>query len=243
MKSAGIFLLSLTMAVVLSGCDIADRIPLTPRDAAEAARPFGTPTREKLEETEEGTRYRWTLESRRPATWSQALSTIRRTRENRCPDGQFADDLDFKPALDKSTTASYTHEYPAGTLFIMEQRCPAPPSYQFTFDKQLDTAEATRLVEQRIQERAGGRRVSTVVIPFHAKPEMPLFEQVRMTLAAFAQGQAETCPDAFRFSYMSLGVQPSPDDDEQTPDAYLGFITDCLDGAKSAPWPVPEAES
>ena len=48
-----------------------------------------------------------------------------------------------------------------------------------------------------------------------------------MTLAAFAQGQAETCPDAFRFSYMSLGVQPSPDDDDQTPDAYLGFSVAC----------------
>ena len=241
MKSAGIFLLSLTMAVVLSGCDIADKIPLTPRDAADAARPFGTPTREKLEETEEGTRYRWTLESRRPATWGQAESTIRRLRDNRCPDGQVAVDLDYQPALDRTSAASYTHEYPAGTLFIMEQRCPAPPTYQFTFDTQLDSVEAARLVDRRIQERAGGRLVSVAVIPLHLTPEMPLFEHVRLTLAAFAQGQAERCPEAFRFSYMSLGVQPSPDDDEQTPDAYLGFIVDCVDGAKSAPWPVPEA--
>ena len=228
------------MAVVLTGCDIADKIPLTPRDAAEAARPFGTPAKEKLGEAHEGTLYRLTVEARRPVTWRQALFTIRRSRVNLCPDGQIADDVGYEPALDKTSNASYIHEHPAGTLFIMEQRCPAPPSYQFTFDKRLDPIEATRLVERRIQERAGGRLVSTAVIPFHVTPEVPLFEHVRVTLAAFAQGQAESCPDAFRFSYVSLGVQPSPDDDGQTPDAYLGFITDCVDGAESAPWPEPE---
>ncbi|KFL37314.1 hypothetical protein [Arenimonas donghaensis] len=237
MKRAGNIPAALALAAALSGCEIADKIPLTPRQATEAAKPVGTPSKEKLEDTDEGTLYRWTVEAQHSATWGHALTAIRRQREVRCPDGQYPLDLDYTPELDKTSQESFSEKHPPGTLFVLKQRCPAPPDYQFTFDSRLSPAEAGKLIDRRLQERAGGPLVSTVVLSLHVSPDFPLFEHVRLMLSTFAQSQAATCPDAFRFSYLTLGVQPGPDDDEQSPDAYLGFIADCVDGAKSAPLP------
>lgn len=218
---------------MLSGCD---KVPLTPRDAIEAAKPFGTPVKEKVGESEEGELFRWTVEARRQATWSQAFGVIHR-QLRRCPDGQIPEDVEYSPQLDRGSPEDYTREYPAGTHFIVVRRCPAPPDFQFTFDRPLTHEEAQELMRERLLERAGGPLVMPIVIPMHATESVPLHETVRISMASFSHSQASQCPEAFRFSYLSLGVQPQPARDDETPDAYLAFLMDCADGLKSDPWP------
>lgn len=198
----------------------------------DAARPFGTPVKEKVGESEEGVLYRWTVEARREANWGDAFGVIRRQR-NQCPDGQVPEDVEFTPPLDRASADDFIREHPAGTHFEVVRRCPPPPAFQFTFDRPLDDDEAQSLMRERLLERAGGRRVMPFVLPMHASEDVPLHETVRLMLASMSHSQASVCPEAFRFSYLSLGVQPQPAMGDNTPDAYLALLVDCTDGLRS----------
>ena len=225
---------------MLSGCD---KLPLTPRDVMEAANPLGVPVKEKVRDVEGGTLFRWTVEARREASWGQAMGVIRREFEYRCPDGQMARDERYSPSLDTSANDAYTRKHAAGTHFVLTHLCPSPPAFQFTFDELLGHDEAQALMRSRLLERAGGPLVMPVVLPLHVSEYSPLHESVRSNLAAFGHGKADECPDAFRFSYLSLGVQPQTVANENTPDAYLAFLVDCTDGLRSDPWPPGEPAS
>lgn len=229
----GIFPVSLALAVMLSGCD---RIPLTPSDAIEAARPLGTPVKEEIGQSDEGTLYRWTVEARRASTWGQATGVIRR-QPNQCPDGQLPEDVEHTPALDRTAKDAFSREYPAGTQFIVVRRCPPPPSFQFTFERRLDYQEGLERMQDRIEERSGGPFVRPAVSPVYVHEGLALHESVRNTLAVFSHLEAARCPEALRISYLSLGVQPQINAGDSEPDAFLAFIPDCTEGVKSEPVP------
>ena len=125
MKNAGIFLLSLTMAVGLGGCDLRDKIPLTPKDALRLADPFGAATREKQASDEDGETFVFIVESKREGSWSGADMAIRRQHKTMCPDGQRPNILERSPKLLSDSAAARNVSHPAGTTYRLGIHCPA----------------------------------------------------------------------------------------------------------------------
>lgn len=230
MKTAGFFLLSLTMAVVLSGCDIADKVPLTPRDALRAADSMGTPSREKLDDVAAGTHFRLTVQARRAGSWQQAERAFARAWRHDCEDGQMPELLEHSPAYDRHSQETMTREHPAGTVFTRHLRCPGLPSYAFEFDRELTVEEANALMAARKPRREVTGGSVLMILPFHASELTPLHEQIRRFMGALLHSQFDRCPTGVVFRDVSLGMQPAAAGPGMNgPIAYLAFVSACAE--------------
>ena len=150
MSPSGSIPIGIALAVLLSACDIADKIPLTPKEALRAADTFGTAVRERLDATDAGTTYRTTMESRRPASWIEAKRAISRQIPHRCPEGQRPDSIVHDPEVDFSTSDDQTREYPAGTVFTLTVQCPGRPHFEFDLAPGTSQEQATEELYKRL---------------------------------------------------------------------------------------------
>lgn len=231
-------------ALLFSGCDIADKIPLTPEDAVRAADKMGTPTREAGPDTEDGRQYRYSVTARRPASWVNARRAIWREFPNLCPDGQHRTLISSEPAIDPTSSDDQTPEHPAGTVFVETVHCPGRPGFAFEFDAPLSHEEATdfmydRLFATGIQE--GSRHM---VMPLSSSEFSPTFKQVENMIGAFVYGQVKDCPQGVVLRDVMLGMNPGAVEGSSAANAetsYLGFVTECV-GARSLEEVIRENE-
>lgn len=217
---------------LLSGCDIADKIPLTPREALRAADKFGTATREKVEETEEGTIYRVMVESRRPATWIDARRPIWRDLGSECPDGQHAQGLSAEP-LNRGSAEDATRIHPAGTVFVRTLRCAPQPDFEFVLGDAITQDEAQNLMYQRLSEFPPTDSGQAMVMPLFFSKNHPKYPQVQQTLGIFIYSRIDSCPTGVAVRNLMLGTITGQTEAAMAndPNGYLGFITECV-GAK-----------
>lgn len=197
---------------------------------------MGTPAREKLSESKDGTVYRLSVEARRVASWRDAERAFGREWKHVCADGQFSEQLEHTPAFDRADPALLDSEHPAGTLFSRTLRCPSLPSYAFEFPRPLSQEEANDLMAERLPRRRYDGAAVNMILPFHESEHTPLHEQIRHFMGMLVQSQFDQCPHGIVFQDVSLGMQPRGTRDAgDTPAAYLAFVSRCLpDGAELA---------
>lgn len=230
MKSAGIFLLSLTMAVVLTGCDVADKIPLTPHDVAKLAGKFGVPTREELSGNDtEGRTYELMVESQREANWREADFALWRGLRVTCPDGRRGTTISSSPA--ERTDAEQTRMHPPGTVFRRVITCPPPPEFEFRLAEGLSREEINWIFHERLNADNIGFPRDPVVLPVLYAAGRPKYQAIEQTLGKVSLQWAEKCGGNLNFTKLAVAVLPDrpagAEPDFRRADAYIGFIVDC----------------
>lgn len=218
-------LLSLAL---LSGCDILGKIPLTPKDALRAAGKFGQATREKVEETAEGTVYRLVVESKRSANWLEADRAMWTDLKHSCPQGQLHETLSTRPEDLRDESRLKHHD--AGTVFVRTIRC--APRFPFEFDVAPGIpAERVMSDMYRSLALAGlGDTGELMMSPIHASAHTTRYHQMQETLAFTVHSRLADCPQGVAIRNLTMGVMPpAPEIDGQSrPDAVFGFITECI---------------
>lgn len=121
MKIAGIFLLSLTMAVGLSGCDIAKSAAET-TDRLDQAHRFGEASRELDASDPEGRSFFLRAESRSEATWADAMALFFADNQT-CPEGANFSITGMSPNQEELAKDPAAVAYPAGTVFELRAQC------------------------------------------------------------------------------------------------------------------------
>jgi hypothetical protein len=238
LRIAACVLLSLSGASFLAGCDVIEKIPLTPADVIKAADQFGLTTRELVDETPEGKVYRLMVESRRPANWAQADFAMFKQLRHSCPDGEPHVTLSSEPATDDSHE-DIMRQLPAGTLFVRTVRCHPRPPFEFEFDGRLSHPEALAVMKNRLSGAEPWQAARFVVQPIHSFGPMPKYEQVETLLGMSAMNHMFACPAGVLFSHLQLGMFRPSDAATHRDEAagYFGFVLEC------APDPVATASS
>ena len=224
-------ILSLAFAAIFltAGCDM-DKIPLTPRDAANIAGKFGTPTRSELSGNDtEGRTYELMVESQREANWREADSALWRGLRVTCPDGRRGATISSSPA--ERTDAEQTRMHPPGTVFRRVITCPPPPDFEFTLAEGLNKQDMHWLFHERLNEGIQGYPRDPVVQPVRFGPTKPKYLAIEQALGKATLEWMEKCEGSASFSRMAVGIfPPLPADSElryRPADAYIGFIVDC----------------
>lgn len=236
MKRAASIAAALALVFALSGCEIADKIPLTPKEALRAADTFGTAVRERLDVAEQGTTYRTTIESRRPASWLDANRAISRQIPNRCPEGQRPDSVVQDPVVDFSTSDDQTRMHPAGTVFTLTVKCPGRPHFEFDLAPGTTEEQATDELYRRLRASGFKEGSQPVVYPVLSWEHSPKYEQVERLVGSFAYSRALDCPEGVVTRSLTIGnLAPGTAKDEFGPTAYIGLITECVGARPLAP--------
>lgn len=235
MKPVRLLACSLLSIALLSGCDILEKIPLTPQDAMRAAGKFGLATRERVEQTPDGTTFRLMVESRRPANWLEADRAMWTDLRTSCPEGQLHEDVATQPE-DTRRARGEMKQYPAGTLFVRTVRC--APRLSFEFDIAPGIGEDVAQSDM-YQSLAGADPATTrepMVTMLYADRFAPRYQQMQETLALIVHMRLADCPEGVAIRNLTMGVMPpapaSPD--KPRADALLGFTTECVQ-APAAP--------
>ena len=229
----------LVMAAMLGGCDVADKLPLTPRDAASLAQKFGTPTRSELSGNDtEGRTYELMVESQREASWREADYALWRGLRVTCPDGRRGTTISSSPA--ERTDAEQTRMHPPGTVFRRVITCPPPPDFEFALAEGLGREDVHWLFHERLNEGNEGFPRDPVVQPVRFGRAQPKYLAIEQALGKATLQWMEKCDGGASFSRVAVGIfPPLPADSElryRPADAYIGFIVDC---SKSEPEESP----
>jgi hypothetical protein len=232
---------SLLAVALLSGCDILEKIPLTPKEAVRAMGKFGLATRERVEESPDGTIFRLTVESRRPATWLEADRAMWTDLRTSCPEGQLHEDVATQPE-DTRIARSGMKQYPAGTLFVRTVRC--APRLPFEFDIAADVSDddAHDAMYQKLAgDGADGTR-QLMLSWLYVDAFRPRYQQMQDTLGLLVHMRMADCPNGVAIRNLTLGVKaPAPGKaGDPRLDALFGFTTECVAApAASAAAPAP----
>ncbi|GAB2504081.1 hypothetical protein [Arenimonas alkanexedens] len=228
MNHANRFGFLLLAAALVSGCDILEKIPLTPADARRAAGKFGLATREKLEETPEGSVYRLSVKASKAASWLEADAAMWTDLKHTCPQGQLHENLSAEP--DGLHTGAQLKPQPAGTLFVRTVRC--APKLAFEFDIAAGVAEDVayqEMYESLVSTGTEGSRKPMVTM-LYANRFAPRYQQIQSKLGAMLHMRLADCPEGVAIRNLTLGVMPPPPDASNQPrvDVLLGFTTECV---------------
>tara|TARA_R110002020_G_scaffold37705_3_gene113665 strand:+ start:2862 stop:3629 length:768 start_codon:yes stop_codon:yes gene_type:complete len=220
----------LAVAAMLGGCDVADKIPLTPGEAARLAQKFGTPTRSELSGNDtEGRTYELMVESRREASWRDADFALWHAFRVTCPDGRRGTTISTSPA--DRAVADQTRMHPPGTVFRRVITCPPPPDFEFTLAEGLDRDDVHWLFHERLNEGNEGFPRDPVVQPVRFRPAQPKYQAIEQALGKSTLEWMEKCEGGASFSRVAVGIfPPLPANSElryRPADAYIGFIVDC----------------
>lgn len=228
MRTGAGILLSLSSALLLAGCDVIEKIPLTPTDALEAGDLFGLTTRELVEETPEGKVYRLMVESRRPASWSQAGFFMMKQLRDNCPDGEPYTTLSTEPARGASME-ELNRKLPAGTTFIHTVRCEPKPYYEFEFERRLPHRDAYGAMVRRLSDAAPGTKGRMYVQPILPSEQSSKYEQLEKAFGVMVVYQMAECPAGVVLTHPQLGMFPLSDPAREwhDPAGYLGFVYEC----------------
>lgn len=236
MKNAGIFLLSLTMAVGLGGCDLRDKIPLTPKDALRLADPFGAATREKQASDEDGETFVFIVKSKREGSWSGADMAIRRQHKTMCPDGQRPNILERSPKLLSDSAAARNVSHPAGTTYRLVIHCPAQPYEELDFEPGISRRDAEMLIQSELMggEWREGRRAYAASLPVSEWTRK--YDWMNQMIGLEVSLQLRMCSGGVIVRRVLIGNyaqghQPRQvsDKDDRT-EFVFGLLTDCVDG-------------
>lgn len=240
MKKPAVFLLSLSLAALLGGCDIG-KIPLTPKDAIRAASPFSAATRKQLVSGPDGTTYELMVESRRAATWSEATGAFYGDFRSFCPNGRHRRLISESPAGFLTSNKAGLAKHPAGTTFRLVIACPGKPDYEFSLPASLDPAAAEERVRFELTGQTGHLPPGSLVVPLFTSVERR-YSDVAMVLGTFAADHMENCPAGVEIRRIALGVYPEPDTEEARREqegrtrALLDMLIDCREApATNAP--------
>ena len=224
----------LLAVALLSGCDIAEKIPQSPQDLQRLTSPFGLATRELIEETPEGKVYRVRIESRRAASWNHADFAMWETLQHSCPDGEKYETLSTKPATVAGSVdggASSRQEWPAGTLFVRTVRCAPTPPYEFQFEASVTSDEAYRQMIRRLFQAAPDSQGEQLVQFIVDSPAEPKYKQIERLFGAAVHRKLADCPAGVVVTHPMIGVFPKTGDakDRGRPNGYVGFVLECTD--------------
>lgn len=243
MRSTSQLLLTLAAVACLSGCDILDKIPLTPKEAMDAAGRFSLATRELVEETPKGDVYRLKVESRHPAAWYQADQAMWADLRHSCPEGEHHEFISQEP--DSRPDALQ----PAGTVFVRTVRCISRPFYSFEFDGLVDHNQAQSQLYGKLAKSGLSDTSDIRVIPIHGSGFGPRFQQVEDAVGSAVFSQLADCPSGVTLRGASLGNVPRPEGDADADAdadgeiAYLGLIVECAGSPLLKPQAVPDSGS
>lgn len=239
MKHARPLALSVLAIALLPGCDILDKIPKTPREAARLAGKFGMATRERVEETADGTMYRLMVESRRPATWLEADRAMWTDLKTSCPQGELHETVTTEPEDDRRVHDELT-KHPAGTLFVRTVRC--APKFPFEFDIAADVEDddAFQDMYRKLMSGEPNDTRQPMLSWLFANDFNPRYQQMQTTLALVVHMRLADCPDGVAIRNLTLGVKPSAPGatDEPHREALFGFTTECV-AAPAEPTAAP----
>lgn len=246
MKNAGIFLLSLTMAVGLGGCDIRDKIPLTPKDALRLADPFGAATREEQVSDKDGDTFVFIVESKREGSWSGADMAIRRQYKNLCPDGQRPNILERSPKLLSDSAAARNVSHPAGTTYRLLIHCPAQPYEELDFEPGISRRDAEMLIQTELMggEWREGRHALVLSLPVSEWTRK--YEWMNEMIGMQVSGQLRLCSGGVIIRRVLIGNyaqghQPRPaSEKDDRPEFVFGLLSDCADGVNPEAFETPE---
>lgn len=218
-------------ALLGGGCDIG-KIPLTPQDAIRAASGFSAATRKQLVSGPDGTTYELMVESRRAATWNEAIGAFYSEFRSFCPNGRHRRMLSESPAGSLTSNEAGLATHPAGTTFRLVIACPGKPDYEFALPASLDQAAAEERVRFELTGQTGHLPPGSLVVPLFTSVERR-YSDVAMVLGTFAAGHMEDCPAGVEIRRIALGVYPEPDTEEARREqrgqtrALLGMLIDC----------------
>jgi len=234
--------LTLLAVALLPGCDILEKVPLTPQEAMRAAGKFGLATRERIEETPDGTIYRLMVESRRPANWFEADRAMWTDLKHSCPNGELHEALATEPNDTRTTGGDLTPQ-PAGTLFVRTVRCTPKLPFEFELAAGVSDDEAHSNMYRALT--TGQSDTSQPMLTWlFAGDFHPRYQQMQTTLALVVHMRLADCPDGVAIRNLALGVKPSTSDEPDEPrrEALFGFTTECV-AAPVAPGATPVAGS
>ncbi|HEY9142771.1 MAG TPA: hypothetical protein VIM90_01920 [Arenimonas sp.] len=225
------FITALALLVLLSGCDLRDKIPLTPEDARRLADPFGAATRERVPGDEPGDTYEVLVESRRKGSWASAELAIRRQLSGLCPDGQRPAILERSPALLSDSIAARNVDHPKGTSYRLKYLCPAQPYEELTFAPGTSRrdAEGQVFAELTGEEWPPGRRAIATSLP--VSKWVKKYEWMNEIIGMEVSRQLPLCPDGVIVRRVLIGNYapgdpPQRGSDDRT-EFVFGFLSDC----------------
>lgn len=217
------------------GCDIG-KIPLTPQDAIRAASGFSTATRKQLVSGPDGTTYELMVESRRAATWNEAIGAFYSEFRSFCPNGRHRRMVSESPAGSLTSNEAGLATHPAGTTFRLVIACPGKPDYEFALPASLDQAAAEERVRFELTGQTGHLPRGSLVVPLFTSVERR-YSDVAMVLGTFASVQMEDCPAGVEIRRIALGVYPEPESEDARRElrgqarALLGMVIGCREAA------------
>lgn len=241
MRNASRLFLAITVALPLSGCDVAQDIPLTPEEARKLASPFGMATRELIEDSAEGKVYRVMVESRRPASWSDAIGAMWEAERRVCPDGERYQHLADEPAKGNKAE-EVNREHPAGTLFVRTLRCAPKPPYEFEFERPLSANEAYGRMVRRLVDAAPNTTGEHVVQPIVPSEDLPKYWAIEQTYGTSVHQNLPRCASGVQVRHPHIGMYP-PDSVPAGPNhitGYVAFIIECIDPTETAAAVTPD---
>ena len=222
---------ALAALVVLSGCDLRDKIPLTPEDALRLADPFGAATRTLVSSDESGDTFEVLVESRRTGSWASADLAIRRQLSELCPDGQRPNILERSPKLLSDSIAARNVDHPAETSYRLKYLCPAQPYEELTFAPGTTRREAEAQVFAELVggEWMPGRRAIAMSLP--VSKWVKKYEWMNQIIGLEVSRQLPLCPDGVIVRRVLIGnyapgEQPKNKADDRT-EFVFGFLSDC----------------
>lgn len=219
------------MAAILTGCDIADRIPLTPEDALRMADKFGPATRTRVSSDESGVTYEVLVESRRKGSWASADLAIRRQFTQLCPDGQRPTVLERSPELLSDSVAARNVDHPEGTTYRLAYLCLAQPYEEITFAPGTQRREAEYQVFTSLagKDWPGGRHAIARSLP--TSKWLRKYEWMNEMIGLEVSRLLPHCPHGVIIRRVLIGNyaqghQPegAPED---RPEFVFGMLSDC----------------
>lgn len=229
MKHGRPLALSVLAIALLPGCDILEKIPKSPQEAARLAGKFGMATRERVEETTDGTIYRLMVESRRPATWWEADQAMWTDLKTTCPEGQLHETVTTEPEDDRRAHDELT-KHPAGTLFVRTVRCAPKLPFEFELAADVSDDDSWSNMHRTLAVAGTGDTSQPMLTWLLADDLRPLYQQMQGTLALIVHMRLADCPDGVAIRNLTLGVKPRAPGkaDEFRPEALFGFNTECV---------------
>lgn len=229
------------LAVVLSGCDLRERIPLTPKDVLRMADPFGVATRERLSSDENGDTYVYLVESKRGGSWSAAEMAIYRHHNGLCPEGQRPSIQARSPELLSQSPAARNVSHPAGTTYRLVVLCPAQPYDEVDFEPGISRRDAEKQIFDALTGgvHRPGRYTHAVSLP--TSPWNQKYEWMNGMIGLEVSRQLPVCPEGVVVRRVLIGNyaeghQPGKEADER-PEFVFGLLTECAGG------PGPDAQA
>lgn len=238
MKSAGIFLLSLTMAVVLTGCDTSGNAA-EPADRIDEAPQFGEVSRQADPTDPEGRSFILRVRSNAEANWFDATRVIARA-DQYCEGGADYTEQVRNPAFDpmkESPEAATIH--PAGTTFEQRIRCKVEYPHEIRLATNVTPDQAMTRMARELSgtDRLDPLQFMAMAVTFN--DSYPKYAAVNKALGRILTRGQQMCrwkgvafPQTLLMSMPTPMSSPGPEDRmfANGSRAYVGVEFSCLDG-------------